>query len=49
MTVVDFVQCGIAFLLLCLNLGDVRLELKPLCFACRDAAMTQNANTAGYQ
>jgi hypothetical protein len=29
-TVVDLVQSGIAFLLLCLNLGDVRPQFTPL-------------------
>jgi hypothetical protein len=32
-TVVDRVQSGIAFLLLCLNLGDARLQFTSLGFA----------------
>ena len=41
MTVVDLVQSGIALLLLCLNLADVRLQFTPLRFAHGSATFPQ--------
>ncbi|MGO9034138.1 hypothetical protein [Mycobacterium sp.] len=41
MAVIDLVQSGIAFLLLCLNLSDVRLQLAPLGFAHGSATFPQ--------